>query len=81
MTTSNSEINVSINSIKDLEEIELFSGWINLRAAAAAGMNMLCGICVDEYVEVAPPPSHLSKCPAQTLPLVNFALFSSFLTK
>ena len=41
-------------SIKDVEEIELFSRRINLRGAA--GMNM-CGICVDEYVEVGPLPS------------------------
>ena len=70
--------NLAQASIKDVEEIELFSGWINLRGAAAAGgMNIQCRICVDEYVEVA-PLSHLSKCPARTLPLVNFALFSSF---
>ena len=62
-------------SMKDMEKIELFSRRINLRGAA--GMNM-CGICVDEYVEVA--PSHLSNCLARTLPLVNFALFSSSLS-
>ena len=43
-------------SIKDVEEIELFSGCINLRGAAAGGMNIQCRICVDEYVEVAPRP-------------------------